>query len=161
VEARQAFAYYRTGDLPPGKIKPYPAGLKMVAGDPHATRGQPWLDLDEFLTAFWRCVSIGDDRNCWDLPNNCTVLDYPYVIAVVKVPTCAKYGVTDSADRRSHVAYPQNGACPATHPTATVKVSTQMRSWTGLLPAVSSGVAWVVHIGSIVITNAVDMNDQR
>jgi hypothetical protein len=29
-----------------------------------------------------------------------------------------------------------------------------------LLPTVSSGVVWVVHTGSIVITNAVDMNNR-
>jgi hypothetical protein len=50
-------------DLRPGEIKPYATGLKMVAGDPHATRGQPWLDPDESPTAFWRCVSIGNDGN--------------------------------------------------------------------------------------------------
>jgi hypothetical protein len=80
------------------------------------------------------------------------------VIAVVKVTNYAKYGVTDSADHRSHVAYPRNGACPATHPTATVKVSTQMRSWIRLLLSASSSVVRVVHTGSIIMTNAVDMN---
>ena len=80
------------------------------------------------------------------------------MIALVKVPNYAKYGVTDSAGRRSHMAYPQNGAYPATHPTATVKSIDPDVIMNQVVAAVSSGAVRIMHTGSIIITNAVDMN---
>ena len=80
------------------------------------------------------------------------------MIAVVKVPNYAKYGVTDSAGHRSHMAYLRNGAYPVTHPTTTVKSIDPDVIMNQVVAAVSSGVVRIMHTGSIIMVNAVDMN---
>ncbi len=106
--------YFNNGEIERTKIKPIPAGLKMLVDidDPPAHLGQ--------LNG-WRC---GDSKPTVSVPS-CTSIEsngrnrLEFRLAF---PQCVKLDssgkpVLDSADHRSHVAYTtKNGVCPSTHP---------------------------------------------
>lgn len=100
--------YYKSGysGIEPSDIKTFPQGLRMVAGDAKATGAQEH--------AFWGCFEnyIGHPAT---IPN-CPVGDYLQMI--VDFPQCWNGKDLDSADHKSHMAYPEDGACPRTHPVA-------------------------------------------
>lgn len=101
--------YYKSGILDYTKVRPFPQGIRFVVGSPTAT-------LDEFRTApgrieGWEC---GDSFYNWDFPANCpsgTQVNIRY-----QAPSCWDGVHLDSADHKSHMAYPVNGACPVSHP---------------------------------------------
>ncbi len=101
--------YYKSGILDYQAVRPFPPGLRYVVGSPTAT-------LDQFRTSpgaveGWEC---GDSTHNWDFPSNCpagTQLDIRY-----QAPSCWNGRDLDSPDHESHMAYPVNGSCPASHP---------------------------------------------
>ncbi|HET6296725.1 MAG TPA: DUF1996 domain-containing protein [Kribbella sp.] len=101
--------YYKSGILDYQAVRPFPPGIRFVVGSPTATQ-------DAFRTApgaveGWEC---GDSTHNWDLPANCplgTQLNIRY-----QAPSCWDGVHLDSPDHKSHMAYPVNGACPASHP---------------------------------------------
>lgn len=108
VEPGRLFAYYRRPavvGLDPAGIEPYPFGLKMVAGDMHAVAPQ------STAIVAWHCGS-SDDLSV--RPPSCP-RGFPLGLHVA-FPPCWDGEHLDSADHRSHVAYPIDGSCPATHP---------------------------------------------
>jgi len=99
-------AYYRPGvGIAPATVEPYPFGLVMLAGEPHATGPQP-LDV-----VAWSC-GTGSARH--SLPPECPH-GRPLRLAVA-FPDCWDGRNLDSPDHRSHVARSERGACPASHP---------------------------------------------
>ena len=107
--------YFNNGQIERSKIKPIPAGLKMVAGmnDPPAHLGQ--------LNG-WRC---GDSQPTKAIPS-CTDIEPDSgrnrLELRIAFPQCVKLDsngnpVLDSSDHKSHVAYTtDNNQCPSTHP---------------------------------------------
>ncbi len=101
--------YYKSGILDYTKVQPFPKGLRFLAGNAMATQ-------NEFQTApgaieGWEC---GNSANNWDFPASCpagTELNVRY-----QAPSCWDGIHLDTADHRSHMAYPVNGVCPTDHP---------------------------------------------
>jgi hypothetical protein len=103
--------YYKSGILDYPSVKPFPQGLRFVVGSPTATQS----DFQNAPGAVegWEC---GDSYFNWDFPASCpagTQLNVRY-----QAPSCWDGVHLDSADHRSHMAYPVNGVCPADHPVA-------------------------------------------
>lgn len=98
--------YYKSGynGIKPAAIKPFPSGLRMIAGDAKSSAPQS--------RAYWGCAGnyIGHPGS---IPN-CNAGDA--VQMSIEFPQCWDGKNLDSSDHKSHMSYPQNGACPATHP---------------------------------------------
>jgi hypothetical protein len=104
-------AYYRkAGGANGPKVTPFPAGLRMIAGDPHAQSAQP-----SSITS-WDCGDGGPDYGYVPDCTNATSGKTP--VGFVTFPNCWNGKDLDSADHRSHMAYsdPITGACPAGYP---------------------------------------------
>jgi hypothetical protein len=106
IEPKALEVYYKSGynGIRAADIKPFPSGLRMVAGSAKSTAAQ---DI-----AYWGCSNnyIGHPGS---IPA-CSPGDS--VKMTVEFPQCWDGTNLDSADHKSHMAYPQNGACPDTHP---------------------------------------------
>jgi hypothetical protein len=100
--------YYKSGyyGLSPQEIRPLPTGLRMIAGASTATGPQQH--------AGWKCWEAGGSTTS-TIPR-CPVGDH--VVMTLDFPQCWDGRSLDSADHKSHMAYPQGGRCPATHPVA-------------------------------------------
>ena len=95
-----------------GRVQPFPAGLRMIAGDHRATRPQPpWI-------ARWSCEQdqVGGGAR---LPR----CGAERVTLRVSFPDCWDGRRLDSPDHRSHMAYNRRGGmepglqrCPSSHP---------------------------------------------
>lgn len=111
--------YRRAGGATGPLVRAFPAGLRMIAGDSAAHSPQ-----SQSVT-FWDC-SAGGPRYA-AIPDCTSSGDTPR--AVVNFPSCWDGVHLDSADHKSHMAYPnQNtGACPAGHPVSVPKVA--FESW--------------------------------
>jgi hypothetical protein len=109
--------YYKSGVIDYTSVRPFPTGLRFVAGDLNAT-------ADEFLRASeagWEC---GDSYHNADIPAYCppgTQLNVRY-----QAPSCWDGLHLDSPDHKSHMAYPVNGRCPTSHPVAVPMIEFKM-----------------------------------
>lgn len=104
-------AYYRTGPLrDPSVIRPYPLGLRMIAGDAHATTPQ------STVVTHWSCADDGP-KGTSEPPPSCPGV--PLRLKIV-FPNCWDGKNLDSADHKSHMAYSykHDKECPASHPVA-------------------------------------------
>lgn len=119
--------YYSAGIDTLSAIQPLPPGLSMIAGDMAATPEAP----QSTAILRWHCQSWGSDdasnpRFSATIPE-CAVPDR--LRADLFFPSCWNGRDLDSADHRSHMAYPvtdangRNPSCPATHPVPVVRVS--------------------------------------
>jgi hypothetical protein len=117
VDIRLSNVYYRVKPgMNPKNIKPFPKGLKIIAGRADATG--PQMQPDGYKPGKpiveWKCFTPGSFSNFRNLPPNCGT--DKYVAVSVTFPDCAKRDVTDSADHTSHMAYSRFNRCPASHP---------------------------------------------
>lgn len=101
-----AAAYYRAGPgVDPASVRPYPAGLMMLAGDPTATGPQ------DPTVAAWHCgaspMLAGEPEWCPDTA--------PLGVRIA-FPDCWDGERLDSDDHRTHVARSRGGQCPSGHP---------------------------------------------
>ena len=117
--------YYSAGVSDLTSIEPIPLGLKMIAGD---HMGQPGAPQDTSI-ARWHCQSWMSDEATnprWSasIPE-CAAPDR--LRLDIFFPSCWNGTDLDSADHKSHMAYPiQTGAltvCPASHPVPLIRVS--------------------------------------
>ena len=114
IAPEESSFYYKSGyaGIAPGAIKPFPQGLRMIAGDPKAQAAQE--------RALWGCheTYIG-----WsgEIPTTCGAGNH--IVMAVTFPQCWNGRDLDSTDHRSHMAYPVSGACPSTHPVALPEIS--------------------------------------
>ncbi len=107
VEPVGLVAYYRPAPgMKPESLRPYPAGLKVVAGNPTATNPQP-VEISG-----WACGS--SSKLATEPPENCPA-GAP-LHAVVTFPDCWNGTATDSVDHARHMAASTNGRCPKSHP---------------------------------------------
>jgi hypothetical protein len=106
VEPTKITAYYRNRGMDHASIRPFPAGLKMVAGDASATAPQPEGHV------YWNC---GPDDTT---PPSATAptCPRPTLKLHIQFPNCWDGTSLDSTDHKSHMAYATRGSCPDTHP---------------------------------------------
>jgi hypothetical protein len=108
VKPNRLETYYKSGynGIEPGEVQAFPSGLRMIAGDAKSTSTQ--------THAYWGCRAnyIGHPG---DIPT-CPAGDE--VAMVVEFPQCWDGKNLDATDHKSHMAYPLDGECPATHPVA-------------------------------------------
>ena len=118
VKATKGSAYFVLRSR--GAMHAFPAGLKIVAGDPHASSPQ------SLAVTYWSCSRSEGTR--WARPHACTTRrkrhSLPFVGANRKsllqldvfFPDCWDGKHLDSPDHRSHMAYSHNWTCPRSHP---------------------------------------------
>jgi len=110
------FIYYRRpgGSMGP-KVKPFPIGLEMVAGNARATSGQSPNVM------FWDCGGGGPQYS--SIPQ-CPSGYSTSLHAEIIFPSCWNGAQLDSPDHMSNMAYanPDTGACPADHPVSLPEV---------------------------------------
>lgn len=99
----------------PAKVKPFPHGLRMVAGDAMAMSVQP------DYVAQWHCVGVSESLaiipDCGTAP----------VELVLTFPNCWDGINLDSANHKSHMFYGQGLNCPITHPVLVPEMSFRFR----------------------------------
>jgi hypothetical protein len=120
VTPLKAQIYYRTAGRDPRTIRPFPAGLMVIAGDARAQAPQ------ERRIASWYCGSGAGMRESTTVP---ACPPGSRLRLRVRFPDCWDGQRLDSTDHKSHMAYSdrvprrlrQGGAprrCPASHPVA-------------------------------------------
>jgi uncharacterized protein DUF1996 len=111
------FYYLGEGVNNPAAIQPTPLGLKIVAGNAKATG-----DADSI--ARWSCLHAGHvapSKNFVNCPSGTQLETY------LDFPQCWNGTSLDSADHKSHMAYPVAGNCPSSHPVSVPKLRMVLR----------------------------------
>jgi hypothetical protein len=125
VTPLKATAYYTLRQFT--AVRPYPPGLKIIAGDAHARRPQS-LDV-----VWWNCGPFTGVRRSSSVPRRCPAgrsgegakvmgragrarLPRPSLELHVRFPECWDGRRLDSPDHSAHMAYAQNDRCPDSHP---------------------------------------------
>ncbi|MFI7055441.1 DUF1996 domain-containing protein [Streptosporangium canum] len=101
--------YYKSGILEYWRVQSFPQGLRFVVGSPTATLEQ-FRDSPGTVEGF----ECGDISHSWDIPASCPAGSQ--VNVRYQSPSCWDGVHLDSADHKSHMAYPVNGYCSAGHP---------------------------------------------
>ncbi len=106
VTALSATFYYRASTHPARRVRPYPLGLRMIAGDAMARRPA------RRPVATWSCLGATVDpspviRRC---PPGAGLR------MQLRFPDCWNGRDLDSADHRRHMAYSRSGRCPRSRP---------------------------------------------
>ena len=125
-EAHEVF-YYSAGVDDLQSIQPIPPGLRMIAGDPMT---QPGEEQDPAI-ARWHCQTWeSDDATNPQFSATIPECEEPDRVRMdLFFPSCWDGVNLDSADHRSHMAYPVNDGgpegthCPDSHPVPVVRVS--------------------------------------
>ncbi|HLB60811.1 MAG TPA: DUF1996 domain-containing protein [Patescibacteria group bacterium] len=141
---KHALFYYRRKGAPKGTIvQPFPDGLKMIIGNAHAASPEenPQLGTD----IIFKCG-----------PGSGTDLPYPpaqcssgIMAMSLRFPNCWDGVNLDSPDHRSHMAYPENNRCPASHPVVLPRLESFFRYPIGTDPigeiTLASGPYYTAH----------------
>ncbi len=106
VDPEEIIVYYKSGIDDYTAVRPFPRGLKLIAGDSKA------VSPAEF-TGEWSC---GNTYHQKDFPAQCP--SGSKLIARLKAPSCWDGVNLDSPNHRDHMAYPVRGACPQGHSVA-------------------------------------------
>jgi hypothetical protein len=122
--------YYRQKGAPPGTtVKPFPDGLKIVIGNMHAKSPAENPLLGKQI--FFKCGPGGNNPNLPAPPAQCST---GVMVVDMIFPNCWDGKNLDSADHRSHMAYPVRGKCPASHPVVLPRLETFYRYSVGTAP---------------------------
>jgi hypothetical protein len=120
VAPSAATIYYRR--LTAAPVRPFPAGLRMVAGDSHGVRAEcvavTVRDCSLVKTTFYGPNGAGVsplDARSSEVP---ACPGRAQLQLHVRFPECWDGRRLDSSDHRSHMAYAVGGRCPAAHPVA-------------------------------------------
>jgi Domain of unknown function (DUF1996) len=104
--------YYKTGGMLAARVKPFPKGLRMIAGNAASAQASDSEHIQ------WSCWDTGG-VNERSVPTTCPVGDS--VVMRVAFPQCWDGQNLDSADHKSHMAYPISVPnqsyfeCPSSH----------------------------------------------
>jgi hypothetical protein len=109
VDPVEADVYYRRSTL--ARVRPFPPGLKIVAGNSLARKPQ------NLHVVFWNCST--EPTNASVTPPSCAT---PSLHVHVRFPNCWDGTRVDSPDHKSHMAYSEKGRCPRTHPVAVPQI---------------------------------------
>jgi len=110
--------YYRRRTL--AATQPFPAGLKVVAGDSHSSSQQ------SLRVVFWNCGVLGGVAPS-STPPTCPGARAAGLRLHVTFPDCWNGTSLDSANHASHMAYSVAGVCPASHPVPVPAISVIFR----------------------------------
>jgi hypothetical protein len=118
----RVIAYYRTTRIRDvASVRPFPRGLRMIAGSAAATASNP----QPTRITNWHC---GDGvRGTAGLPASCPG---EALTLRIEFPNCWNGRTLDSADHKSHMAYAGVGGakgCPASHPVPVPALSLNFR----------------------------------
>ncbi|GEK20388.1 DUF1996 domain-containing protein [Cellulomonas xylanilytica] len=121
VAGTEQTIYYKAGIIDYKKVVPFPQGLRYLVGSMTATK-------EEFRTAPGAVEGFecGNSSFNWDIPASCPIgsqLNVRY-----QAPSCWDGVNLDSANHKSHMAYPVNGECTASHPVAVPMIEFKL-SW--------------------------------
>jgi hypothetical protein len=108
--------YYAVEEELADEVRPFPAGLRMIAGNAKERGKVPGAPN------VWSCLGGG--------PSSTTFVRCPpgsAIELILDFPDCWDGERTDSPDHQSHMAYSAGGACPATHPVAVPEVQFKIR----------------------------------
>lgn len=138
VHPDRLHAYYRWGNVPTvERIQPFPAGLKIIAGDAQATGPQSTQVIG------WGCGVPGAPLQ--NHPVSCGAGQK--IVLNIFFPNCWDGTRFDSPDHRSHMAYSRHGSCPASHPVIVPRLTQSLgypiTSATGI--TLSSGAYYTAH----------------
>ena len=129
--------YYRRagGGRGPG-VLPFPKGLRMIAGDAMATSDQSLKIVQ------WDCGGGGlESPHMYQCPGTGSAP----VHASLVFPSCWDGVHLDSANHKSHMAYPaQDGACPADHPVSLPQITFEVD-----FPGLAGGPAYSLASGGV------------
>jgi hypothetical protein len=122
--------YYRSITQPHRDVRAFPPGLKVVAGNGHATGLQP------YDVVHWGCEMLEREDRSFRRPRDC---GKGFVEAKIIFPDCWDGEHLDSADHKRHMAYSfendrDRQVCPRTHPVP--------------VPSLSYALEWPVHDGT-------------
>jgi hypothetical protein len=121
------------------QTQPLPLGLRIVAGNARATAP------DASTISRWSCLhhnEVGASKNFVNCPPGSMIESY------LDFPQCWNGRDLDSPDHKSHMAYPVNNACPATHPVHVPKLRQVLRYPANGDPSrfrLSSGPGFTMH----------------
>ncbi|MEU8813631.1 DUF1996 domain-containing protein [Actinoplanes sp. NPDC048796] len=121
------------------QTQPFPLGLRIVAGNAKATG-----PADNTI-ARWSCLHAGEVGSS---PNFVTCPAGTMLESYLDFPHCWDGVNLDSPDHKSHMAYPVNNACPASHPVVVPKLRQVMRYPVNGNPAnfrLASGAGYTMH----------------
>lgn len=121
--SKNALFYYRRKGAPTGvTVQTIPDGLKMIIGNAKATSPaeNPQLGTD----IIFKC-GPGSGTNLAYPPAQCSSSG---ILSVsLRFPNCWDGIHLDSADHRSHMAYPVGSRCPASHPVVLPRIESFFR----------------------------------
>lgn len=132
------------------RVDPFPAGLKMIAGDMNARSPQP-----RRVTS-WSCADWPNFFEPREDPGSKRGARIPYCDSTagilrlqVNFPNCWDGSRLDSANHKSHMAYSAKGACPRSHsvevPALTLFVYYDYGSSSGPTSELASGGQFSAH----------------
>jgi uncharacterized protein DUF1996 len=129
-----AVYFQRAGGVNGPKVRPFPMGLRMVAGDAMAMSPQ------STTMVWWTCGGAGAYH-----PGIPQCPDNQSLNATLVFPNCWDGHSLDSTDHKSHMAYSApNGACPASHPVSLPKITYSVS-----YPGISGGPSYFLASGGI------------
>jgi hypothetical protein len=144
--ATESDFYYDTQSEKMGPIRPFPPGLKMLAGD-HMAQGPQGTDV-----VYWGCGNGGSTSKV-DRPPQCERDDDGLTLHIT-FPDCWNGLTLDSPDHKSHVAYSYEDdddvhRCPRSHPVSIPRL-TMVFEWDDFYPdpaslSLSSGSVHTMH----------------
>ena len=118
VTPTRAVIYYRRRTVQPAA--PFPAGLRMIAGNSMAMSPQP------LGTVSWSCSFSGSHPMTASMPT-CPPGRRTMLAFHVSFPNCWNGRDLDSTDHKSHMSYATNGVCPSSHPIEVPTISLTLR----------------------------------
>jgi hypothetical protein len=147
IQPVETAMYYRGPDWAYAEtnVEAIPASLEMIAGDSHATAPQPRP------ITYWQCgPAYGAVVPKSSTPYDCSPYPGSYVRAQLTFPSCWDGVHRDSADHRSHLAYPLvkgSNICPLTHPVLIPRITAVVNYGivNGAGATLSSGPGYTFH----------------
>jgi hypothetical protein len=121
------------------QTQPFPLGLRIVAGNAKAT------GPNDNTISRWSCLHAGEVGSSHDFV---TCPPGTMLESYLDFPHCWDGVNLDSPDHKSHMAYPVNNACPASHPVVVPKLRQVMRYPVNGNPAnfrLASGAGYTMH----------------
>jgi hypothetical protein len=118
IEPEQATFYYLVDVAPATAVRPFPIGLRVIAGNAH--RHGP----DDGPSRYkWSCRGAADSST-----GDFVVCPAGHELELLlNFPDCWNGSDLDSPDHQSHMAYSAGGACPPTHPVPVPRLQYKLR----------------------------------
>lgn len=124
IKPESVMVYYKTGYIEGDNVKPFPAGLRMIAGDMRSVGPQEHID--------WGCqTDLGDGPRSKTIGPNCPVGNV--IEASIEFPFCWDGVNLDSPDHKSHMSFQvwnndtRKLQCPTTHPVELPMITEKIR----------------------------------